>query len=556
MKHILILLLSLCPALGFAQGENDNWYFGSFAGVNFAAPGSPVALSNSQMSSLEACGSASDASGNLLFYTNGSAVWNRQHQVMPNGSGLTGHPSTQQLAIVKHPGNPNQYYIFTGGLNNGTISIAYSIVDMSLGSPGPNGPLGDVVSGAKNILVTDQLGNTFTTEAITVVPSPFNTFWVLIPNSKKLYSYRVDNSGFINGAPVISGLVFTDTLMAYNHFGIKASPKLNISPYFSHYLCVSSWANPNYTNKVISFNSITGQTTQDYAMSINSVSSYQPEFNRDASVLYLGYNKMYAVDMLGSTPLSVNYMQFYDFGFGGACGSIQRNKHNDIYVSVLNSNYLAKINNPDAYGPGISLDPGNIYLGTNPISTPSALLGLPQLLPMKDNSGYPCLPNLVLTHPETYFLFTYQVQKDIVTKDQYTVFPRQNITMKAGTNVTLLPNTYIMKWSRYFATIDGCNPHLKPAGDDRKEVNIAFSLDQGAEQGSDITIYPNPAATDVNIDTRHEKLLYWELYDMSGRFVMRGSNNKIKVEGLAKQTYLLRISINQGKNVCRPLVVR
>lgn len=551
MKHILILLLALCPALALAQGENNNWYFGSFAGVNFGTPGSPAVLSNSQMNGFEACGTVSDANGNLLFYTNGSAIWNRQHQVMPNGSGLTGHPSSQQMAIVKHPGNPNQYYVFTGGLNNGTVSIAYSIVDMSLGAPGPNGPLGDVVAGAKNILVTDQLGHTFQTEAITVVPSPFNTFWLLIPNSKKLYSYTIGNSGFINGAPVISGLVFTDTLMAYNHFGIKVSPKLNISPYFSNYLCITSWANPDFTNKVFSFNNITGQVTQDYTMSINSVSAYQPEFNRDGSVLYLGHSKMYAVDMLSSTPSNPVYMMFYDFGFGSPCGAIQRNKHQDIYVSVYNSSYLSKINNPDVYGPGISFDAGNIYLGGA-----TAMSGLPQLLPEKDNGGYPCFPNLVLTQPETYFLYTYQVQKDIVTKDQYTVFPRQNITMKAGTNVTLLPNTYIMKWSRYFATIDGCTPQLKPAGDDRKEVNIAFSLDRAAEQGSDITIYPNPASTYVSIDTRNEKLLYWELYDMSGRFVLRGRNNKVKVEGLAKQTYLLRMCINEGRNVCRPLVVR
>lgn len=40
------------------------------------------------MESFEACASISDSAGNLLFYTNGEKVWNKNHEVMPNGEGL------------------------------------------------------------------------------------------------------------------------------------------------------------------------------------------------------------------------------------------------------------------------------------------------------------------------------------------------------------------------------------------------------------------------------------------------------------------------------------
>jgi hypothetical protein len=73
------------------------------------------------------------------------SIWNSNHQVMPNGGGLGGHFSSQQLAILKHPGNANQYFVFNTGYNGrGPNIISYSIVDMTL-----QGGLGDVVNNLK-----------------------------------------------------------------------------------------------------------------------------------------------------------------------------------------------------------------------------------------------------------------------------------------------------------------------------------------------------------------------------------------------------------------------
>jgi hypothetical protein len=36
----------------------------------------------------EGCATISNSSGQLLFYTDGITVYNRNHQVMPNGTGL------------------------------------------------------------------------------------------------------------------------------------------------------------------------------------------------------------------------------------------------------------------------------------------------------------------------------------------------------------------------------------------------------------------------------------------------------------------------------------
>src|SRR5436190_7668225 len=97
-------------ALAQAQKQANIWHFGDHAGLDFnASP--PTSLSGGQtyypLPNLwnEGTSSICDSSGALLFYSNGAAIWNRFHDVLPNGSGLSGHPSaTQAAAIVARSG--------------------------------------------------------------------------------------------------------------------------------------------------------------------------------------------------------------------------------------------------------------------------------------------------------------------------------------------------------------------------------------------------------------------------------------------------------------------
>lgn len=146
----------------FAQKQTDIWYFGNKAGMDFSRA-TPIILKDSRMEQLEGSASIADPDGNLLFYTDGDTIWNRQHEVMPNGFGLLGHASaTTAAVIIPIPGRPNQYYVFTAdagehipnkgpGNYNQNIGIHYSIVDMTLA----NG-LGDVQPGSKNTQLTEK----------------------------------------------------------------------------------------------------------------------------------------------------------------------------------------------------------------------------------------------------------------------------------------------------------------------------------------------------------------------------------------------------------------
>ncbi len=88
MKALIIAIACAFGACNcFCQSYNNNWAFGDSCGLNFTT-GEPVFFETSIGQVYEACASISDSFGNLLFYTNGEKVWNRENEVMPNGEEL------------------------------------------------------------------------------------------------------------------------------------------------------------------------------------------------------------------------------------------------------------------------------------------------------------------------------------------------------------------------------------------------------------------------------------------------------------------------------------
>lgn len=153
MKTIYsLLLLIFVSTTMLAQEESSWWIFGDQAGVEFTPNPQnrslDPAVATSGYDTDEGVASISDDSGNLLFFTDGITVWNRNGNIMPNGTGLDGNfSSTQSAIIVKAPESPGVYFIFTVGAG-GNGPLSYSRVEMSL-----NGGLGDVVAGVKNVVL-------------------------------------------------------------------------------------------------------------------------------------------------------------------------------------------------------------------------------------------------------------------------------------------------------------------------------------------------------------------------------------------------------------------
>lgn len=188
----------------FCFGQQGNiWAFGFNSGLNFN--GATAVPYNTSIVANEASASVCDASGQLLFYTNGTKVWDRNNILMPNGSGLQtlstdNASSTQGALIVPMPDSAHKYYIFSMteyGATNG--SLFYSVVNMNL-----NSGFGDVQAGLKAIFVDSNF-----TEQMAAVRGQNCELWLLtVSRQDTLKSFRIDYSG-LNTVPVKSPVLFS-----------------------------------------------------------------------------------------------------------------------------------------------------------------------------------------------------------------------------------------------------------------------------------------------------------------------------------------------------------
>ena len=163
--------------------EINTWYFGERAGIRWIDRVAEALPDSNQMNAPEGCAIISDEFGNMLFYTNGATVWNRNHEVMTGSSNLTSDSlSSQSALIVRSEHDPTIFYIFHTDEVYGdqTFNLSYSIVDIKLSSFGEvivaNIPLlsnsTERLTGAEgtntNYLVSHEFGNNyFRTFAIT-----------------------------------------------------------------------------------------------------------------------------------------------------------------------------------------------------------------------------------------------------------------------------------------------------------------------------------------------------------------------------------------------------
>ncbi|MCC7506510.1 MAG: gliding motility-associated C-terminal domain-containing protein, partial [Saprospiraceae bacterium] len=77
----------LCIACNGEQARI--WYFGIHAGLDFSTD-PPSVLTDGATDSPGATGVMCDAGGNLLLYTDGETIFNRNHQPLPEGTGIAG----------------------------------------------------------------------------------------------------------------------------------------------------------------------------------------------------------------------------------------------------------------------------------------------------------------------------------------------------------------------------------------------------------------------------------------------------------------------------------
>ncbi|NPD86953.1 PKD domain-containing protein, partial [Lentimicrobium sp. L6] len=349
---IIITTLSLFTPFTFAQGEGNNWYFGDNAALNFATD-PPTTVSGSQMSTLEGCASISNQNGELLFYTDGTQVWNRNNVQMPNGFGLKGDASSTQSSVpVPHPGNSDLYYIFTtDSRNNGLAKgFNYSIVDMSA-----NGGLGDIVE--KN---TRLLGSELVPEKVTAVKHGNEpAFWVIThgwegSDASTFYVFKIDENGL---DPIPQTFDLGRTHGSQGGDNAQARGYLKASPDGTFIACAVG-ENPNGNIELFDFNDETGLISNYRTVGSGITDPYGVEFSPDGTKMYassLIYKKLVQIDFSNGnaqTVISSNNSQYELYG------ALQISPHGTIYMATGGlgggKTDLPGITNPNAEGSTIT----------------------------------------------------------------------------------------------------------------------------------------------------------------------------------------------------------
>ena len=332
---IIVFLFLLCNYNFLnAQNENSKWYFGIKAGLDFMT-NPPTILTNSAMHSGDGSSSIADASGNLLFYTNGDTIWNRLHQVMANGTGLLSYQNTSQPTIIlKKLGSSNLYYIFNMAPNLYTPSFAYSLVDMNLASG--NGS----VTIKNNIIYP----NVSSEKLMLVKHCNRKDYWAIIHeyNSANFRAYLLSAAG-LNTVAVVSSVGSV-------HTGVNTIGCMKISPNGSK-LAISLYNYPGPGKfELYDFNTSNGVVSNPLILA-NFFGADGCEFSPDGSKLYatplLG-NSLYQYDLCaGSNSAVANSQMSFSASF---TGQLQLATNGKIYLARANQTSLGVINNPNAAG--------------------------------------------------------------------------------------------------------------------------------------------------------------------------------------------------------------
>lgn len=367
MRHFISFLIFISFSSGYTQGESNNWYFGIFAGITFNS-GAPVGLDDGALRTGEGCGSISDASGNLLFYTNGEIIYSRNHLPMPNGAALSGSRSSSQTGIiVPHPGNPYLFYVFSVNAFDALVgTVHYSIVDLRL-----NRGLGDVTL-SKNVLLQISSSERITTTK----HADGNSIWVITQRSdtNEYLSYLIDQNG-INVNPVVSTV---------GGSGPRQLGSMKVSPDGTKLACAFGLSN---ALEILEFNAATGQLFNPIIIQANSntgnLDLYGLEFSSNSNYVFVSFRNggitqynisNYTQTAIASTEVSLNYVP-PPSGVYDRPATLQRGPDDKIYVAISSHTGLGVIHNPNLAGQAANYQ----FIGV-PLSGRSTS-GLPQLVP-------------------------------------------------------------------------------------------------------------------------------------------------------------------------------
>ena len=381
---------------GIETSTANIWYFGDGAGIDFneeeGLDPPPRSIETAHaMNAPAGTSTISDQNGDVLFYSNGTTVWNRENEVMPNGIEIGGDSLSAQAAIiVSFIDDETLYYIFTTeqvyGLN--TFRLKYSVVDMKEDD------------GKGDVIIKDVVLFTKSTEKLAAFEAG-GGYWVITHEygTNSFRAYPVLPTGV--GTPVISsaGRIHSTNDPLSGQAGMKFSND-------GTRLATALIEGVDDFAEVFSFDQLTGEVTElIYSIDLNEGGPaandqvYDVHFSNGGNKLFATMNKRntgadggrileYRIDTFSTEATrQASKTNIAEQTTGVNFGQMQTGPDGQLYVAVENQGFVGGIVASED-----SLISSSYNAEQLALTTGTSLLGLPNFV--QNNASPERLPGL------------------------------------------------------------------------------------------------------------------------------------------------------------------
>jgi gliding motility-associated-like protein len=356
---LLIFFSSFCSA----QKEISHWLLNDQNRIKINNDGTVTNQPAPNLMFGNESASIADSAGNLLFFSNGFKVFDKNLVPMPALANidLTGNFN---LKIAPYPGQPNKYYLFYTNIITypSPYTLKYAVIDMSL-----NGGLGDVTT--YNNVIDTLISPMFTL----VNKEGTGDFWLITHrNQTDSFFSRLVTSVQINPTPVISVAGMNSVKTEYSFLDLRPSHDGKMIAGFTYTNYSGLFAYTVSFMEVFNFNSSTGllsNKVKTMRLPGYFIGNGQVEFSPDNKLLYVlnsvtvsglqpcgfgsssltQYNTCYT-DSVTFTNNSMTVGNTFSFCVLIAWGRMQMGPDKKIYMPYAGTSTLSRLEFPNRLG--------------------------------------------------------------------------------------------------------------------------------------------------------------------------------------------------------------
>ena len=324
------------------------WYFGNNAGIKFTGNVASVD-DKGKINTKEGVSSIADPNGNLLFYTDGKKIYDKNGTEMaslkPND--LAGSStSTQSAVIVPQPscqGCQSLYYVFTTTDINGSKQLSYSVVDVR-----QNKGKGKVIE--KNVVLDDEPS---TEQVISHFVKKDSTYWVISHDygSDTIRLKRVTKNGVSISKIVAIGSKIDSVSKGEGYLKVSQDGTK---------LAIAIPGGKRNVVEVYDFADSTGAITNKRTIDLgpNPPKLYGVEFSPDSKTLFAtlqadtlnpaSFSSLLRFDLTDKDSVVIAKSKtLIDSSRKDVYGSVQLGPDGRIYLAVAGSKFLGLIKTPN-----------------------------------------------------------------------------------------------------------------------------------------------------------------------------------------------------------------